>query len=237
MRPWSLALLLAVPAALPACAEVYVDNERAYDGPGGYRIVGEVVNGLEYAVTGVTVRASYEGGESSSAALARTVPPGLRAPFEIEAAGASGGYELDARYAVGAPRSQVMEVTGSEMSSGAGGVTVITGTVSNNGEFTANGVSIVATLYGRDGGVVAVAGPHAGPDYLPAGAEARFVLPVHGGDAGAVSYSLVAESEEYAAVPEFALAPGLLLAGSAAAYVAASRLTAAPPRAAGPAPG
>lgn len=230
------ALLLALPAALPACAEVYVANERTYDGPGGSsRIVGEVVNGLEYAVSGIAVSASYEGGESSSPALARTVPPGLRAPFEITVDGA-GPYELQARYAIGAPRSQVMEVSGSEVSSAAG-VTVITGTVSNNGEITANGVSLTATLYGRDGGVVGVAGPHAGPDYLPSGGQARFTVPVHEVAGEAVSHSVVAESEEYAAVPEFALAPGLLLAGSAAAYVAASRLTAAQRSAAGPASG
>ena len=234
---WRAALLLALPAALPACAEVYVENERVYEGPdGSYRIVGEVVNGLEYAVSGVTVRASHGGGESSSGALARTLPPGLRAPFEIAVEGGAGAYELDASYAIGAPRSQVMEVTDSEIARAAG-MTVIRGTVANNGEITANGVSITATLYGRDGGVVAVAGPHAGPDYLPSGGEARFVVPVREVAGEAVSYSLVAESEEYAAVPEFSLAPGLLLAGSAAGYVAASRLTAGRPRAAGRASG
>lgn len=218
-----------MPAALPACADVYVENERRYADPGGgSRIVGEVVNGLDYAVSGVTVRASYEGGESSSDALARTVPPGLRAPFEIIVDGGAPGYELDAQYAIGAPRSQVMEVTESEMGRGAAGLTVITGTVANNGEITANGVSLTATLYGRDGAVVGVAGPHAGPDYLPSGERARFVVPVHDLAGEAFSHSVVAESEEYAAVPEFSLAPGLLLAGSAAAYVAASRLTAAP---------
>lgn len=218
---WGLAALLAaVPAA--ACAEVTVENDRRYAGPdGAASIVGEVANGLDYAVSGVTVRASYDGGESSSAALARTIPPGMKAPFEIVIGAGPQEYDLDADYSIGVPRSQVMEVTDSRMVGGPAGPTMITGTVANNGEITANGVSVVATLYGRDGGVVAVAQASAGPDYLASGGEARFVVPVHELRAEPAAYSVVAESEEYAAVPEFAAGSALALAGAAAAGAAA----------------
>ena len=223
---WRLAaLLLAVPAALPAAAEVEVENDRQYVGSdGAARIVGEVANGLDYAISGVTVKASHEGGESSSAALARTIPPGMRVPFEIVLDGGARGYDLSAEYAIGVPRSQVIEVTDSRMESVSAGRTMITGTVVNNGDITANGVSVAATLYGRDGGVVGVAWARTGSDYLPSGGEARFVVPVHDVGGEAAAYSIVAESEEYAAVPEFPLGPGLLLAGAAAAGAAAPRL-------------
>lgn len=233
MSRWALAaLLLALPAA-PAAADVVVENDRRYDVPGGAsRIVGEVANGLEYAVSGVTVRASYEGGESSSAALARTIPPGMRAPFEILLDGPAAGYDLDAEYAIGVPRSQVIEVTDSQMVRAPAGRAMITGTVANNGEITANGVSIAATLYGRDGGVVAVARELAVPDYLPSGGEARFVVPVRDVPGEAAAYSVVAESEEYAAVPEFSAA-AVALAGASAAGLGLARLRAGRARAAG----
>lgn len=237
MPGWHLALLLAVPAALPAAAEVAVENDRQYPGSdGATRIVGEVANGLDYAISGVTVRASYEGGESSSAALTRTIPSGMRAPFEIVLDGGVRGYDLSTEYAIGVPRSQVIEVTDSQMERGSAGRTMITGTVANNGEITANGVSMAATLYGRDGGVVAVAWARTSSDYLPSGGQASFVVPVHDIGGEATAYSIVAESEEYAAVPEFPLGPGLLLAGAAAAGMAAprlARLRAAPVRATG----
>ena len=230
MSRWALAaLLLALPAAAPASADVVVENERRYEGPGGAsRIVGEVANGLEYAVSGVTVRASYEGGESSAAALARTIPPGMRAPFEIALDGPAAGYELGAEYSIGVPRGQLIEVTDSQMVRAPQGRTMIMGTVANNGEITANGVSIAATLYGRDGGVVAVARELAVADYLPSGGEARFVVPVHEISGEAASYSVVAESEEYAAVPEFPAAAAVL-AGAAAALALAPRLLRAGP--------
>lgn len=225
MPGWHLAaLLLAVPVALPAVAEVTVENDRQYSADGAARIVGEVANGLDYAISGVTVQASYEGGESSSAALTRTIPPGMRAPFEIVLDGGVRGYDLSTTYTIGVPRSQVIEVTDSQMERGSAGRTMITGTVANNGEITANGISMAATLYGRDGGVVAVAWARTSSDYLPSGEQARFVVPIHDIDGEAAAYSVVAESEEYAAVPEFPLGPGLLLAGAAAAGMAAPRL-------------
>ena len=82
---------------------------------------------------------------------------------------------------------------------------MITGTVANNGEITANTISVIATLYDKQGNVVAVSRANPEPDYLRAEDSAFFVLSVPDKiqTEEIDDYTLIAESEEYAAVPEF----------------------------------
>jgi len=59
------------------------------------------------------------------------------------------------------------------------------------------------------------------PDYLRANDETFLVIPILDKTQTnkIVDYSLVAESEEYAAVPEFPLGSGMLLVASLSAYI------------------
>jgi hypothetical protein len=101
----------------------------------------------------------------------------------------------------------------------------IQGTVANNGEITANMVKVIATLYDRDGNVIAVSQARTEPDYLRASDESFFLIPILDKTQASemVDYSLVAESEEYTAVPEFPLGSGVLLVASLSAYIALTK--------------
>lgn len=221
-----------------ASAEVLVENEQHYiRDDGRMYIIGEIYNDLDYAINQMSVEATVysDHGEilevTRGDSLVRTLPPSMKAPFEVvleeNSTGEMDRYVLSADYRISAPKSQVIEITDSEMKRSILDNTFISGTVVNNGHITANTVSVVATLYDRDGSVLAVSRMHTEPDYLKSDDVAHFVIPITDKvQAGsAVDYSLVAESEEYAAVPEFPIGTSLLLAGSVGAYVLMTRVS------------
>ena len=102
---------------------------------------------------------------------------------------------------------------------------LISGTLENNGEITANMINVIATLYDRDGDVLTVSKVQTQPDFLRAGETTRFVVPIYEKTQSleAVDYSIIAESDEFAAVPEFPLGTGALLIVSVSSYVIFSR--------------
>ena len=51
---------------------------------------------------------------------------------------------------------------------------IISGTIENNGEITANMINVVATLYDRDGKVLTFSKIQTQPDFLRAGEESHF---------------------------------------------------------------
>jgi len=226
-----------------------IENDRHYTGDdGSLHIVGEIVNGLEVPLRGASVQATIHDVDgnvvltSDADSLVNIIMPGMRGPFDIMlenggqvpremAAGWGDGashlpYTLKLDYDFADPKRQVIDVTGSEIARDRHKNLIITGTVANGGEITANMISIVATIYDDAGSVAAVTRVHTEPDYLRAGESAFFVVSVPDKEhtADAARYHLVAESEEYAAVPEFPIGIVLLLAGTFSAYVAATRL-------------
>jgi len=134
-------------------------------------------------------------------------------------------YTLDVDYKVTQPKDQVIEITSSELSYGPVDNIAIQGTVANNGEITANMVKVIATLYDRDGNVIAVSQARTEPDYLRANDESFFLIPILDKTQASemVDYSVIAESEEYTAVPEFPLGSGVLLVASLSAYIALTK--------------
>ena len=131
-------------------------------------------------------------------------------------------YVLDIDFKVTHPKDQVIEITSSEFTHGPVDSIAIQGTVTNNGEITANMVKVVAILYDRDGNVVTVSETRTEPDYLRVNDESFFLIPILDKTQinKIVDYSLVAESEEYTAVPEFPLGSGILLVASLSTYIA-----------------
>lgn len=226
-------IMLAFPAAW---ADVVVQNDRMYVGhDGALHIVGEVQNNLEAPLGQVSIEATVHGADGNVLftaegwSLINTIMPGMKGPFDIvmygpDTAGAS-GYSLAADYAIRAPKSQAIEVTSAVLERSSQRDLYITGTITNRGEITANMVSVVATIYGRDGNVATVARAHSEPDYLRASDQGAFVVSVTEKDQTSEisGYIVVAESEEYAAVPEFPLGTTLILAASAIGYAMASR--------------
>jgi hypothetical protein len=97
----------------------------------------------------------------------------------------------------------------------------ISGTVTNHDQRTANTIVIIATLYDRDGKVVATSKSYTEPEYLKAGGITPFVVLIEDKSQSqkAVDYSLMVESEEYTAVPEFPIGSGIILILSVISYV------------------
>ena len=124
-----------------------------------------------------------------------------------------------------APKSQVIDVVSSELTRDKMNNVLISGTLENNGEITANMINVIATLYDRDGDVLTVSKVQTQPDFLRAGETTRFVVPIYEKTQSleAVDYSIIAESDEFAAVPEFPLGTGALLIVSVSSYVIFSR--------------
>ncbi|MXY61346.1 MAG: DUF3426 domain-containing protein [Cenarchaeum sp. SB0665_bin_23] len=230
-------LATATTATIPqAWADVTIQNDRAYIGhDGSLHIVGEVSNNLEAPLGRVSVEATIydvHGKELLTAegwSLVNTIMPGMKGPFDIvvykPGMGDMGGYTLAAKYSIHAPKSQVIDVTSAELRRSSQGDLFITGTVVNRGEITANMISVVATIYDRDGKVATVARTQSELDHLRAEHQGVFVLSVPEKDQTSeiAHYTLVAESEEYAAVPEFPLSTSLILAISLAAYIMLNR--------------
>ena len=226
----------ASPPQGPAGGQVAVLNDRLLGGGGGdgaLRIAGEIRNGLGVPLRGAEVTATLYSdagqavGTYSGRSMVDSIVPGMSAPFVIDAGmheGGIGRYALDVGYEVAGPKGRVIDVTSSSASSDAHGIVVVAGTVVNNGDITANEVSVVATLYDRDGNVLAASAGKPDRDYLRASEEAFFVVSFPGEPAELVAaHAAVAESEEYAAVPEFPLGAGALLAASVIGYVGLSR--------------
>ena len=218
-----------------AWAEVSIQNDQRYIGSdGSLHIVGEIHNQLEVPLNQIDVYVTlYSENEIvdtvRTSSLVNTIMPGMKGPFDLVITGQKAqiidDYSLDVDYKVSIPKNQVIDVTSSDISMDKFDNLVITGTVVNNGEITANAISIVATLYDREGNVAAVSKSLAKPDYLRSNDEVFFLVPVTEKQqtASVVDYTLVAESEEYAAAPEFPLGTLLLLGGSVSAYVILTR--------------
>ncbi|RNJ75585.1 MAG: DUF3426 domain-containing protein [Nitrosopumilus sp. H13] len=214
-----------------ASGDVYIQNDQSYRYDGLLHIVGEIKNELDAPLGQISVRATAFDGEGTPVAtgeadsLVNILVPGMSGPFEIVMMTDAESYELELDYGISSPKEQVIDITRSDLTRDGHGNLMITGTVINRGEITANTVAVVATLYDSDGKVAAVSRTHPEPDYLRAQDHAFFLVavPDKSRTAGVGDYSLVAESEEYAAVPEFPAGMFAVLAGTLAVFVALSR--------------
>lgn len=235
LKKYLLIFLPLIIGVSNAYAEISIQNDQHYVGDDGtFHIVGEIRNDFDAPLNQISVYASLFSngeviGEISSNSLVNTIMPGMIGPFDIMVVGEKSkkidDYALDINYKITEPKKQVIEITSSKFNRDDFDNLIITGTVANQGDITANTISIVATLYDRDGNVAGVSKTLTEPDYLRAEDETFFLVTVPDKEqtANVVDYTLVAESEEYAAVPEFPLGSLLLLAASVSSYVVLTR--------------
>ncbi len=230
---FAIMLSIVVPTA---SAEVTILNDKKYIGDDdSVHIVGEIQNNLDVPLRQIQVFVTlYDSNNNiistkETSSLVNTIMPTMKSPFDLvlteKNLKQADSYELDFDYQVSAPKSQVIDITSSEISRDSHNNVMITCTVANNGEITANTISVVATLYDKDGNVAAVSKTHPEPDYLRSEDEAFFLVsvPDKSQTTEIHDYSLLAESEEYAAVPEFPIGSTILLAGSVSAYIGLTR--------------
>ncbi len=232
-------LIFLIPLLLlmqPAFGEIIVENDQTYIGNDGMmHIVGEIKNDSKSPVNKIKITATLtdENGividEIDGKIMSNILMPGMKGSFDIitneRNIRESFDYDLGFEYKLAAPKNQVIEVVSSEMKRDQLNNLIISGTIENNGEITANMINIVATLYDRDGKVLTVSKVQTQPDFLRAGEESHFVVPIYEKNQSmdVVDYSIIAESDEYAAVPEFPLGTGVLLIVSVSSYVIFSR--------------
>jgi len=219
-----------------ANAEVFVQNDQMYIGDDeSLHIVGEILNELSVPINQVDVYATLYTDDGnivdtiSASTLVNRVMPGMKGPFDLLLIGNQArfvdNYILEFDYKISEPKSQVIGISSSEFSRDSFDNLMITGTVTNNGEITANTVTVIVTLYDREGKVAAVSKVQTEPDYLRSNEEMFFLVSVPDKlqSTTAVDYSLVAESEEYSAVPEFPLGSMFLLVSSVSVYLILTR--------------
>lgn len=219
-----------------AFADVYIQNDQQYIGDdGAIHIVGEIVNNLGIPLNQIHVKIDLfdenqqliQTKETNS--LVNTIMPGMKGPFDLiltnsEAKNAK-SYSVELSYQASPPKSQVIDITESELTRDNHNNLMITGTVVNNGEITANMISVIATLYDKQGNVAAVSKVNPEPDYLRAEDSTFFLLSVPDKiqTEEINDYTLIAESEEFAAVPEFPIGTAILLILTLSAYIGITR--------------
>ena len=218
-----------------ASGEISIQNDQQFFGDDGtLHIVGEIQNDFTVPVNQIEIHATlYSAGilvESiKTTPMLNTVMPEMKNPFDIiisrDIATKIDEYSLKASYEITEPKNQVIDITKSDFIRDNFDNLMITGIVANKGQTTANTVVVVATLYDKNGNVAAVSKTHVEPDYLRANDESFFFVPVPDKiqSNSIVDYSIVAESEEYTAVPEFPLGSMALLTLSVSAYVILTR--------------
>lgn len=219
-----------------AFADVSIQNDQQYFGDDGtLHIVGEIYNNLDAPLNQITIHVTlYDENNQIIAtkeisSLVNIIMPKMKGPFDFILTDSESkkteSYLLDVNYMVSAPKNQVMDITSSALSRDNLDNLMITGIVTNKGEITANTVAVIATLYDKDGNVAAVSRSHPEPDYLETNDEIFFLItiPDKSQTTEIQDYSLVAESEEYAAVPEFPIGSLVLLGSSLSAYIGITR--------------
>ena len=232
-------LLCLIPLLLliqPAFGEIIVQNDQIYIGNDGMlHIVGEIQNNSKSPLNKIKILAvltdenGNEVNKFNGKMMSNVLMPGMKGGFDIvtndKILSKDLRYNLEFEYKLAAPKNQVIEIVSSELIRDQLNNVVISGTIENNGEITANMINVVATLYDRDGKVLTVSKVETQPDFLRAGEESHFVVPIYekNQSINAVDYTIVAESDEYVAVPEFPLGSGVLLIISVSSYVIFSR--------------
>jgi len=216
--------------------EVYIQNDQKYIGDDEtFHIVGEIKNNLDAPLNQINVLVTLldenmqmiETKETNS--LVNTIMPGMKGPFDLvltnNEAKKIKSYSLELDYKISPPKNQVIEITKSELSRDSHNNLSISGTVINRGDITANTMAITATLYDKEGNVAVVTRVHPEPDYLRAEDNAFFLVPIpdKSQTSGINEYTLIAESEEYAAVPEFPVGTLVLLGSAFSAYIGVVR--------------
>ena len=226
-------LLLISPIAY---GEVSIQNDQKYvDSDGLLHIVGEIENNTSTPLNQIKISAillDNNGNEVKSVVgetVSNIIMPEMKGAFDILIKNVSSesidDYELNLDYRMAEPKNQVIEISSTTLTKDTSNNTVITGMLENKGDITANMIRVVATLYDRDGNVVTVSESYTKPDFLRAGDNSNFIIPIHEKSQSihAVDYSISAESDEYVVVPEFPLGTGLLLIVSVSSYILFSK--------------
>lgn len=131
------------------------------DRTGRPTVVGEVVNGLDGAITNVTVTVTFyadgrQVDEVRSDVLRPTVPAGERAPFDVHMGSEESidDYEVSVSYDRGGDTVEGLEVVDSRVAHRAQDQVDVVGTVRNAADERLELSAVVATFYDENGSVI-----------------------------------------------------------------------------------
>lgn len=219
-----------------AFGEVFIQNDQQYIGDDdSLHIVGEIKNNLQVPLTQINIHITLFDENKhpivtkETGSLVNVIMPGMKGPFDLiltdNEAKKTKSYSMELDYKISISKDQVIDITESELSRDNHNNLMITGMITNRGDITANTVAVIATLYDKEGNVAAVSRVHPEPDYLRVDDYAYFVIVISDKiqTTGINDYTLIAESEEYAAVPEFPVGTLVLLVGTLSAYIGITR--------------
>jgi hypothetical protein len=214
-----------------ATAQVSIVSHTGYlDGTGYYQVCGEVQNTGDTAARNIWVTITFYDASSAVLEGPREVQvqldvllPGRKSPFACQAGSVQGSqvhsYTVDMLFYDPADTVPLGLEIVSDSSNIIDQILLktmnVSGQVKNSGSETATVVKVVATFYNGPSGtgtVVGVSAVTSSPYSLNAGQTGSFIIliDVTGRESQFVSYVLVPEAPEYAAIPEFPIAIGLL---------------------------
>ncbi len=203
-----------------------------FDFVGFYHVVGEVQNTGDIALSSVKITATfYDASDEVVGALDAytaldVLLPGRKSPFEIlfidiSRSGKIDHYRLDLQYVILEPPFLIgLEILSNSSREDDVGMLHVEGEIKNVGADAATGVKVAATFYDAKDTVVAAAVTPSSPRNLDPNENANFdIVLIYTSRVHLVtSYSLTAESEQYAIVPEYrALTGAVILIGLALA--------------------
>lgn len=215
-----------------AYAQVAIINDQQYVSEDGtFHVVGEIENNSAVPLNQVVVTATFYDINKkilhtvSTDSILETIMPEKKGPFDLSFVNNMVSqvyeYSLNIKYKPTDYKIESLEVLSSNAKRDMLNNFIISGTVTNHDQKTANTIIVVATLYDKDGKVVATGKTYTEPDYLKSGGITPFLVSIFDKPQSlkATDYSLMVESEEYTTVPEFPLGSGLILVLSVIAYV------------------
>jgi len=215
-----------------AWAQVYIINDQQYvNEEGTLHIVGEIENNSSVPLNQIVVTATFYDiydkilDITTTNSIQETIMPGKKGPFDLiftnKIIPQIYRYSLNIEYKPAEHKIESLEILSSNIKRDVLDNFIISGTITNHDQRTANTIVIIATLYDKEGKVVATSKSYTEPEYLKAGGITPFLIyvPDKSQSQKAVDYSLMVESEEYTAVPEFPLGSGIILSLSVIAFV------------------
>ena len=215
-----------------AFAQVSIINDQQYIGEDGiFHIVGEIENNSSVPLNQVVVTATFYDindkvlGIVNTNSILQTIMPGMKGPFDLISVNDLDSqihrYSLNIEYKPTDHKLGSLEILSSNAKHDMLDNFFISGTITNHDQRTANTIVVIATIYDKDGKVLATGKTYTEPEYLKGGGIVPFLvsIPDKSQSRKAVDYSLTVESEEYTAVPEFPLGSGIILLLSVIAYV------------------
>ena len=223
-----VSLLLAFSSAY---AQVSIVNDQKYVNESTLHIVGEIENNTPVPLNQIVVTATFYDihdkilDTATTNSILETLMPWKKGPFDLtfnnKIITQIYRYSLDIEYKPAEHKIESLEILSSNAKRDMLDNFIISGTVTNHDQRTANTIVIIATLYDKEGMVVATSKSYTESEYLKAGGITPFLVSVDDKyqSQKVVDYSLMVESEEYTAVPEFPLGSGIILSLSVIAYV------------------